>query len=135
MHEILHTFDDIVGVLRPLWYAPTAEERQAAGDAMSQPDGALSTWLARVDTRLAHNPSGHAVGLNLTIADLQLWNLGHWLTGGTLPITWSPRTLTTCTGKVALPETLLARFPHVNAHFHRIGALPLVHKYFAAGGK
>ena len=62
VHEVLHTFDDIVLVQSPLWTEQTLEGRQAAAETMCRPDGILTTWLARVDKLLSHNSSGFAAG-------------------------------------------------------------------------
>ena len=113
---------------------PVQEERLAAATSLTGADGALSTWLQRVDGALAHHASGFVAGAALTVADLQLWNLCNWLSGGASRP--ALRHAHRRAGKIAgVPLDFVARFPHVAALRDRVEALPAVIKYRASGGK
>ena len=83
VYELIYSFEDVITLLRPVWYHKDAEERKKiVADLIAGP---VHAWFQRFDRQLAHNASGYYVGGQVTIADIQLWNLSNWFATGVCP--------------------------------------------------
>ena len=87
--------------------------------AMRQALGAdtIPAWLRNLEERMKRwGHSGWAAGERMTIADLAIWRVIGWLTGGLLD---------------GIPSNLLASHPVLTAHFEKVGSLPQICKWMA----
>jgi len=102
--ELLDTATQITELLSPSLRETDLEQRAILRDELASQT--LPTWLGFLESRLISNrDSGYFVGPQLTIADLAIWRLLGWITGGHLD---------------GIPTNLLDPCPTLHRHFRRI---------------
>mgnify|MGYP001179922998 CR=1 FL=1 len=102
--ELLDTATQITELLSPSFGETDSGKRAAMRDELASQT--LPTWLGFLESRLISNrESGYFVGPQLTIADLAIWRLLGWITGGHLD---------------GIPTNLLDSHPKLDSHFQNI---------------
>lgn len=91
------------------------EEKMAARAALAA--DTLPKWLGYLEALSPPETGGFFVGDSLTIADVAVWRLMGWLTGGILD---------------GVPATVVDPFPRLKAHAERTGAEPRIRAWMDA---
>lgn len=65
-------------------FSMPAEEKVSARKEMITSQGRLSLHLAGLENLVMQNDQGYMVGPSITVADLAVWSLVGWLSGGAL---------------------------------------------------
>ena len=91
------------------------DEKMAARAKLVEPDGRLTMHLGGLEKICAENGScGYAVGSSLTVADLAIWRLCGWLSGGVID---------------GIPADFVAGFPAVSKLIATVDAHPKVSEW------
>ncbi len=110
--ELLDTATQMTQLLQPSMRAKDEEERMRLRASLGSK--LLPKWLGFLEARLGDR--AFFVKDQLTVADLAMWRLLGWLTGGILD---------------GVPTDLLDAHPRLKSHFERIGALEGVQSWMA----
>ena len=111
--ELMDTATQITGLLGPSFSESDPERRTEMRAKLVAHD--LPKWFGFLEARLlANGDSGFLVGDGLTIADLLIWKLLGWFTGGILD---------------GVPTSVLNEHSHLQRHFQRIDALPQIREW------
>ncbi len=113
--ELLDTCTQLTHILGSSMSIKDAEEKMRARQKLGAK--VLPKWLGFLESRLNQNHSSdYFVGDHLSVADLAIWRILGWLTGGILD---------------GIPTNLLEAHPHLKAHYDRIGDLEGVRSWMA----
>ena len=113
--ELLDACTDITLLLGPSMRAQDATERAELRRRLAEE--IFPRWLGFLEKRLTTNaPSPYFVGDQLSVADLAIWRILGWLTGGILD---------------GIPTDLLEPHAALQAHYERIDAHPGVRDWMS----
>ena len=118
--ELMGVAEQIAGTLSPSMREKDPDKRLALRAELGSTT--LPHWLELLEQRLhANDGSDFFVGSEMTMADLIIWRLLGWLSGGILD---------------GIPTTLLEPFPLLAAHQSKIGDQPKIqawmHKHYGS---
>jgi prostaglandin-H2 D-isomerase / glutathione transferase len=111
--ELLDTATQITAVFGPSMRTKDVEERMRLRTRLSEVT--LPKWLGFLEQRLGDGP--YFVGEQLTIADLVMWRVMGWLSGGALD---------------GISTDILDDFPGLTRHFQSVDALEPVRSWMAS---
>ncbi len=113
--EIIDAATDITNLMSPTMREKDPEKKMALRQSLAEEK--LPKWLSYLERYLEKNGStGFFVSNQLTIADLAIWRLMGWLSGGILD---------------GIPKDILEPFTLLKSHFDTIGNLPKVHQWMS----
>ena len=113
--ELLDTCTQLSNILGSSMSIKDTEEKMRARHKLGTK--VLPKWLGFIEKRLNANPtSDYFVGDQLSVADLAIWRILGWLTGGILD---------------GIPTNLLEAHPQLKSHYQRIDQLEGVRSWMA----
>jgi glutathione S-transferase len=113
--EVIDAATDISNLMSPTMREKDPETKIALRKSLAE--GALPQWLGYLERYLEVNgSSGFFVTARLTIADLAIWRLLGWLSGGILD---------------GIPKDIIAPFPLLKKHFDMVGNIPKVQQWMS----
>jgi glutathione S-transferase len=114
--QVLDAATEITGVVGPSMRENDPEKKAALRARLAAKT--LPRWLGFLEVLLeANRDSDFFVGESLTIADLAIWRMMGWLTGGILE---------------GLPRDLMEPFPCLSHHFAVVDGEPMVREWMDA---
>ena len=114
--QVLDAATDITSQLSPTMRVKDLEQKVQQRAALAA--DTLPRWLGYLESLLqANEGSGYFVGSSLTVADLAIWRMMGWLTGGILD---------------GIPRDLMDGFPGLTRHYRAVDSLPKVREWMDA---
>ena len=110
--QIIDAATDITTKVSPTMRIQDEAAKMAARSALAS--DTLPEWFGYLEALLPEGDDAVFVGDNMTIADLAIWRLMGWFTGGFLD---------------GIPATVVEGFPRLMAHSERVGSHPKVSQW------
>lgn len=112
--EVIDAATDVSVMISPTMRIRDADEKRAAREQLANEK--LPQWLGYFDQILSLQESGYFVGGSLTIADIAIWRLMGWISGGILD---------------GIPKDILDPFTHLKAHFNTVASIPEIQAWMS----
>ena len=113
--EVIDAATDISNLMSPTMREKDPETKLALRKSLAE--GKLPQWLGYLERCLEVNSSSEFfVTDRLTIADLAIWRLLGWLSGGILD---------------GIPKDIMEPFPLLKKHFDTVGSIPKVQQWMS----
>jgi len=110
--QLIDAATDITTKVSPTMRIQDEAAKMAARRALAE--DTLPTWFGYLEALLPEGDDAFFVGDNMSIADLAIWRLMGWFTGGFLD---------------GIPATVVEAFPRLMAHSERVGSHPKVSQW------
>ncbi len=112
--QVIDAATDITNLFSPSMREKDPEKKLALREKLAAEE--LPKWLGYLERLLDLNDTGFFVAEKLTIADLAIWRLMGWLSGGILD---------------GVPKNIIQPYSLLQSHYESVGNLPKVKQWMA----